>query len=183
IAQLEKEKAKAAKAPETVSPARAVVARAAALARPTMAFSSAKGALAFPAQGVRIREFGTPDSFGSTAKGLSIATRASAQVTAPCDGTIVFAGPFRSYGELLIIDAGEGYHVLLAGMKQINVEAGQFVRAGEPIGVMGESAVSSAVIGGIEGDSRPILYVEFRSSGNSVDPSPWWAGSDEKVRG
>ena len=183
IARLEKERVERAKAPQSVSPARAVVVRATALARPSAAFSKAKGALAFPAQGVRIREFGAPDSFGSTAKGLSIATRSGAQVTSPCDGSVVFAGPFRSYGELLIIDAGEGYHVLLAGMNRINVEAGQFVRAGEPMGTMGESAVSSAVIGGIEGDSRPILYVEFRNSGDSVDPSPWWAGSDEKVRG
>ena len=183
IARLEKEKTEEAKAPESVSPARAVVARATALARPSLTFSKAKGTLALPAHGVRIREFGAPDSFGSTAKGISIATRGGAQVTAPCDGAIVFAGPFRSYGELLIIDAGEGYHVLLAGLNRINVEVGQFVRAGEPMGTMGESAVSSAVIGGIEGDSRPILYVEFRNSGSSVDPSPWWAGSDEKVRG
>lgn len=182
IARLEREKTRTAKTAD-VSPARAVVRRATALAKPSVAFSKAKGALALPAQGVPIREFGTPDNFGGTAKGLSIATRVGAQVTAPCDGSVVYAGTFRSYGELLIINAGEGYHVLLAGMNRINVEAGQFVRAGEPIGTMGQRAVDSAVIGGIEGDPRPILYVEFRSSGNSVDPRPWWAGNDEEVRG
>ncbi len=182
IAKLDEEKQRAAKKPQTK--ARKVVARATALVKPSIRFSKARGKLAFPAQGVKIREFGTKDSFGGKAKGLSIATRKQAQITTPVDGWVVYAGPFRSYGQLLIINAGEGYHVLLAGMTRINADTGQFVRSGEPVGTMGEEAVSSAAIGEIaENESRPILYVEFRKGGNPIDPGPWWAGGDEKVSG
>ncbi len=180
IAQIDRDK----KAKEkTQTQKQKVVARATALVKPTVRFSKAHGLLAFPAQGTRIREFGASDGYGSPAKGDSIATRGNAQVTAPCDGWIVYAGPFRSYGELLIINAGEGYHVLLAGMKDVNVVTEQFVRAGEPIGNMGKQAVNSAAVGGIEGDDRPVLYVEFRRKDRSINPGPWWAGNDEKVRG
>ena len=89
---------------------------------PAIAFASARGQLPFPVNGVRIREFGAPDSLGGTEKGLSIATRAGAQVTAPCDGWVVYAGPFRNYGQVLILNAGGGYHVVLAGMERISVE-------------------------------------------------------------
>ena len=181
IARLDKEKQNAAKKPQ--SKARKVATRASALVKPTIAFSKALGSLAFPAQGVKIRQFGAKDGFGGTAKGLSIATRTQSQITTPCDGWIVYSGPFRSYGQLLIINAGEGYHVLLAGMERINVNTGQFVRSGEPIGIMGASAVTSAAIGEVAGNDRPVLYVEFRKSGNPIDPGPWWAGGDEKVRG
>lgn len=180
IAQIEKDKIKRKKA-ETKT--QKVVARATALVKPTVRFSRAKGLLAYPAQGTRIREFGASDGYGSTSKGLSIATRAQAQVTAPADGWVVYAGPFRSYGQLLIINAGEGYHVLLAGMRKIDVVTDQFVRAGEPVGLMGKTAVDGAVVGKVAGDDRPILYVEFRRKDRSIDPGPWWAGNDEKVRG
>src|SRR5262249_41344773 len=83
---------------------------------PAIAFASARGLLPLPVTGVKIRDFGSPDGVGGADRGLSIATRASAQVTAPCDGWVVYAGPFRSYGQLLILNAGGGYHVLLAGM-------------------------------------------------------------------
>ena len=104
---------------------------------PAIAFASAKGALPLPLNGIKIREFGAPDGLGGTEKGLSVASRAGAQVTAPCDGWVVYAGPFRSYGQLLILNAGGGYHVLLAGMERISVDLGQFVLTGEPVAVMG----------------------------------------------
>lgn len=151
--------------------------------KPEIAFSKAKGRLSFPAQGKRIRQFGGDDDLGGKVEGLSIATRQFAQVTAPSDGWVAYAGEFRGYGELLIINAGEGYHVLLAGMEKITVDVGQFVRAGEPVGTMGAQAVQSAVIGTQPESADPILYVEFRKNGNAIDPRPWWAGNDEKVRG
>jgi len=87
--------------------------------------------------GVRIREFGGADGVGGQEKGLSISARPGAQITAPCDGWVVYAGPFRNYGQLLILNAGDGYHVLLAGMDRISVDLGQFVVTGEPVAVMG----------------------------------------------
>ena len=149
---------------------------------PAVAFASAKGTLPLPIGGIRIREFGALDGLGGTEKGLSVASRAAAQVTAPCDGWVVYAGPFRSYGQLLILNAGGGYHVLLAGMERISVDLGQFVLTGEPVAVMGGGPQSAAAIA--TGSSQPVLYIEFRKDGTPVDPSPWWAlTNSEKVRG
>src|SRR6202035_1955351 len=149
---------------------------------PAVAFAANRGHLRLPVNGVRIREFGASDGVGGIQKGLSLATHAGADITAPCDGWVVYAGPFRSYGQLLILNAGGGYHVLLAGMDRISVDLGQFVLTGEPVAVMGGGAQSAAAISG--GTSQPVLYVEFRKDGTPVDPSPWWAITDsEKVRG
>jgi septal ring factor EnvC (AmiA/AmiB activator) len=110
-------------------------------------------------------------------------TRPKALVVSPADGWVAFAGPFRSFGRLLIINAGGGYYLLLAGMDQINVEVGQFVLAGEPVAVMGETSTLSAATGAIE-TNDPVLYIEFRKDGGSINPGPWWAKSQgEKVRG
>ena len=149
---------------------------------PAIAFANARGHLRLPVNGVAIRAFGAPDGVGGTQKGLSIAAHAGAQITAPCDGWVVYAGPFRSYGQLLILNAGGGYHVLLAGMERISVDLGQFVLTGEPVAVMGGQARLSAAVA--TGSKKPVLYVEFRKDGAPIDPSPWWATNEgEKVRG
>jgi murein hydrolase activator len=149
---------------------------------PAVAFVANRGHLHLPVNGSRIREFGASDGAGGTQKGLSIATHSGAEITAPCDGWVVYAGPFRSYGQLLILNAGGGYHVLLAGMERISVDLGQFVLTGEPVAIMGGgSQVSTAVATGAK---QPVLYVEFRKDGTPIDPSPWWAANEgEKVRG
>lgn len=150
--------------------------------QPAVAFASAKGTLRLPVNGVRLREYGAPDGVGGVEKGLSIATRSRAQVTSPCDGWVVYAGPFRSYGQLLILNAGGGYHVLLAGMDRVSVDIGQFVLTGEPVAMMGSGSKVAAILA--SGSSQPILYVEFRKDGTPIDPSPWWATSEsEKARG
>lgn len=149
---------------------------------PAIAFASARGMLPLPVNGVKMREFGDPDGHGGAEKGLLLATRSRAQVTAPCDGWVVYAGTFRSYGQLLILNAGGGYHVLLAGMERISVDIGQFVLTGEPVAVMGSGSQVAAVLAA--GSSQPVLYVEFRKDGTPVDPSPWWAASEgKKARG
>ncbi|MFG1416177.1 peptidoglycan DD-metalloendopeptidase family protein [Xanthobacter sp. V0B-10] len=155
---------------------------------PAVPFVEAKGLLPLPVAGVRLRDFGAADDVGAAAKGLTIATRAGAPVTAPADGWVVYAGPFRSYGQLLIINAGGGYHILMAGMEKITVELGQFVLAGEPVAVMGglarpgAPAPGSSPLGTASG--QPQLYVEFRKDGVSIDPAPWWAATESrKVRG
>ncbi len=148
---------------------------------PAVTFAAAKGTLRLPVNGIKIRQFGEPDRLGGTEKGLSIASRPGAQVTAPCDGSVVYAGAFRSYGQLLILDTGGGYHVVLAGMERISVDPGQFVVTGEPVAVMGGGPQTAAAVA--IGSSQPVLYVEFRKDGTPVDPSPWWATDNEKVRG
>ncbi|HEX3858690.1 MAG TPA: peptidoglycan DD-metalloendopeptidase family protein [Pseudolabrys sp.] len=149
---------------------------------PAAAFASLRKQVPIPVNGVKIREYGAPDGVGGVEKGLSIATRAGAQVTAPVDGWVVYAGPFRSYGQLLILNAGGGYHILLAGMDRISVDLGQFVLTGEPVAVMGSASHIAAILA--TGSSQPVLYIEFRKDGTPVDPGPWWAsGEGEKVRG
>jgi murein hydrolase activator len=149
---------------------------------PAVKFVSLRGRVPIPVNGVKLKEFGAPDGIGGVERGLSIATRAGAQVTAPADGWVVYAGPFRSYGQLLILNVGGGYHVLLAGMDRISVDLGQFVLTGEPVAAMGNASHIAAVLA--VGSSQPVLYVEFRKDGTPVDPGPWWAaGEGEKVRG
>jgi septal ring factor EnvC (AmiA/AmiB activator) len=149
---------------------------------PAVAFASLRGQVPIPVNGVKLKDYGAPDGVGGVEKGVSIATRASAQVTAPSDGWVVYAGPFRSYGQLLILNAGNGYHILLAGMERISVDLGQFVLTGEPVAVMGNGSHIAAILA--TGSSQPVLYIEFRKDGIPVDPGPWWAaGEGEKVRG
>ncbi len=164
---------------------------------PAVAFARTKGVLPLPVSGKRIRSYGDNDAFGVRSRGIVIETRGDAQVTAPSDGWIVYAGHFRSYGNLLIINAGGGYHVLLAGMKRIDVTLGQFVLAGEPIAAMGpvvydsvkavragrqgrEKAVLASIGSNAQAGKRaPSLYVEFRKKGRPIDPDPWWSAAQD----
>ena len=148
--------------------------------KPAVPFETARGTLPLPAQGKRLKGFGDADGMGGTLRGISLQTRGEARIIAPTDGWVVYAGPFRSYGQLLIINAGGGYHVLLAGMGRIDVSLGQFVLAGEPVAVMGTSLPAGQ---GNKDNSRPVLYVEFRKDGRPIDPGPWWAEASEKVQG
>ena len=151
--------------------------------QPRFAFADAKGHLQYPAQGKIVRTYGANDGFGGKTRGLFVATRAEAQIVSPADGQVEFAGTFRSYGQLLILNAGAGYHVLLAGIGEITAEQGQFVRAGEPVGVMGKSAAPGTIANDQVQDGRPVLYIEFRKNGEAIDPSPWWVGSFAEARG
>jgi septal ring factor EnvC (AmiA/AmiB activator) len=128
-----------------------------------------KTALQMPAAGEISRRFGDAEGF-STSKGLTIATRPGAQVVAPFDGQVMFAGPFKGYGQILIIDHGGGYHSLLAGMEQVNASVGQAVIAGEPLGTM-------------RTEGAPGLYLELRRQGQPINPLPWLAARDGKVSG
>ncbi|CTQ73676.1 murein hydrolase activator EnvC family protein [Roseibium alexandrii] len=150
---------------------------------PAIAFEDARGRLPQPVSGTVLKDYGQEDEFGGVTEGQSIATRPGSNVTSPADGWVVYSGPFRSYGQLLILNTGDGYHVLLAGMDRIDAELGQFVLAGEPVGVMGATQWASASTFGM-GSTQPILYVEFRKDGRAVDPTPWWARTEEeKARG
>jgi len=146
---------------------------------PAIEFEAARGLLPLPAAGVEMRSFGHRDKSGEVSEGLHLATREGSRVVSPADGWVVYAGPFRSYGQLLILNAGSGYHVVLAGMDRIDVELGQFVLAGEPVAAMGAHRIASANTVDVE-SSRPVLYIEFRKDGNSIDPSPWWSDSTLK---
>ena len=135
-------------------------------------FSKARGTLVFPAAGEIAGQFGEATATGLTRKGIDVVTRAGAQVVAPYDGTVVYAGEFRGYGELLIIEHGEGYHSLLAGMARIDAALGQKLTAGEPVGIMAG-----------QGGGKPALYLELRRDGQPINPMPWLSARSSKGNG
>jgi septal ring factor EnvC (AmiA/AmiB activator) len=150
--------------------------------KPAVPFHLARARLPLPAQGRRVLAFGERTQYGGQSKGLVLETRHTAQITSPCDGWIVYAGEFRSYGQLLIINAGGGYHVLLAGLSQINVQPGQFVLAAEPVGTMSGAPKPTPTQKATRTDA-PVLYVEFRKDGRPIDPDPWWAADHTRAQG
>lgn len=144
---------------------------------PAYPFSELKQKLELPVAGETLRQFGDPDGTGHQAQGVVIASQPGALVTAPADAWVVFAGNFRSYGQMIILNTGDGYHMVLSGMDRISTSQGKFVLSGEPLATMGEKRVASATVLALETD-RPTLYIELRKDGKPVDSRPWWAGGD-----
>ncbi len=140
----------------------------------TRSFAKARGTMPFPVAGNLTGSYGaaatSAESGSLRARGITIEGRSGAQVVAPFDGIVAFAGPFRGYGRLLIIEHSEGYHTLLAGLGRIDSRVGQLVLAGEPVGVMENSEATS-------------LYVELRRDGQPINPLPWLASRSEKSSG
>ncbi len=134
-------------------------------------FARRAGLVPLPVAGSFGPRFGDDDGTGHTLKGDILTTQSGAIVTAPADATVLYAGPFRSYGQLLILSPGDGYHIVLAGMDRLNVSLGQKVLSGEPVGMMGEARLASiaSTLGSV-----PELYVEFRKDGKPIDPKHWW---------
>ena len=126
--------------------------------------TSQRGKLVLPAVGRIIRRYGQRTKTGLKRKGITFETRPGAQIVAPYEGRVVYADKFRKYGELLIIEHGEGYHSLLSGLARIDSMMGQWVVAGEPVGVMGRPD-----------RQKPRLYVELRRHGQPINPLPWLA--------
>ena len=123
-------------------------------------FVKAKGKLPMPARGTIVTRYGEETSKGVSSKGIIVKTRPQAQVISPFDGNVIFAGPFRGYGNLIIIEHGKGYLSLLAGLDSINCELGQMLLAGEPVGQMPDSS-----------DSK--LYIEIRKDNHPINPLTW----------
>ena len=169
-----REEAAAAERAKQTETAQAARRRQAALARPsgsgTIAASARpSGQLLIPVAGRISRHWGDRTDAGP-ATGITYRNPPSARVISPCGGRVVFGAPFRSFGLLLIVDCGGGYHAVLAGMERLDAQVGQSVQAGEPVGVMPswdpKADPHSA-------GNRPGLYVELRRGGQPVDPAPW----------
>ena len=131
-------------------------------------FEDARGHIRPSAAGQLVQKFGVSQGRNATSKGITIATRARAQVTAPYDGEVVFTGPFLNYGRMIIIRHSDDFHTLLAGLAKIDAVVGQFLLEGEPIGAMGE------------GDDEHTLYIELRKENQPVDPALWISGLNKK---
>ena len=134
--------------------------------------SVSRGGAGLPVRGRIILSFGQADGSGGLSKGITIEARKAARVVAPQGGEVVFAGPFRGFGQLLIIEHAKGYHTLLAGLARIDTEVGEKVLTGEPVGVLVASP-----------QGKPALYVELRRRGRPVNPLPWLAAGQIRVNG
>lgn len=130
------------------------------LEQPAAGFSKAKGRLSRPARGPLVTAFHSELSKGVYSNGIDIKTAAKAQVIAPYDGTVIYAGPFKNFANLVIIDHGEGYTSLLSGLGETDTEVGQTLLAGEPVGTMPADAGSK-------------LHIEIRKNNHPVNPNEW----------
>lgn len=126
------------------------------------AFEKSLGSLPLPARGRIIQKYGDTTLGGGSAKGLTMETRPNAQIISPFDGTVLFAGEFKGYGNLIIIEHSDGYHSLLSGLTRIDCSVGQNVLTGEPVGIMSDKKSNK-------------LYMEFRQNGQPVNPVKWFA--------
>ena len=143
-------------------------------------FASAKGTLPLPVLGTILRRAGEPDATGTVRPGISLATRPLALVTAPWPATIRFHGLLLDYGNVMILEPGNGYLLILAGMQTLYGELGEVVAAGAPLGLMGgqevgvtDFLISTQVGGG--GQATETLYMELRQGATPVDPAEWFA--------
>lgn len=141
---------------------------------PAVPFAQAKGFLTMPSSGVTVIDYGAGDGFGGISRGLSVVTRADAQVVSPADGWVMFQGDYLNYGQIVILNAGQDYTILLAGLAKVDVQIGQFVMMGEPVGTMGSQTIGRTVATSA-GVSRPTLYIEMRKNNEPVDPTGWWS--------
>jgi septal ring factor EnvC (AmiA/AmiB activator) len=137
-----------------------------------MAQPPPQGAFLMPADGPVRGQYGESISAGQTRKGVEIEVRMGGQVVAPSAGRVVFAGPFRGYGQLLIIEHADGYHTLLAGLGRIDSSLGHTLVTGEPVGVMATDAATP-----------PVLYLEIRRNGQPVNPLSWLAARKRNGKG
>ena len=126
------------------------------------AFQKSLGSLPLPARGKIVQRYGDATLGGGNAKGLTMDTRPNAQVISPFDGTVLFAGEFKGYGNLIIIEHEDNYHSLLSGLNRIDCTVGQTVLTGEPVGIMSNQQTNK-------------LYMEFRQNGKPVNPASWFA--------
>jgi septal ring factor EnvC (AmiA/AmiB activator) len=143
-------------------------------------FVSAMGALPLPVLGRVIRQPGEADAAGVRRPGLLIATRPSALVTAPWGATIRYRGPLLDYGNVMIIEPGDGYLLILSGLETVYGEVGEVIAAGAPLGLMpgGEPGAAEFLVaeqvGSGAGDTET-LYMELRQGADPVNPTEWFA--------
>jgi septal ring factor EnvC (AmiA/AmiB activator) len=156
--------------------------------RPSTAVAS--GDRRAPSNGRIVHVFGASRGNGALHQGETITTRANATVLAPANGLIVYAGAFRSYGKVLILDAGGGYAIVLAGLDRIQTETGQTVLAGQPVGVMGDdqAPTSERAENRSADDAMPapkssqqMLYWEVRRHDRPIDPRRWLLSRNQRA--
>lgn len=163
IGALEKEQAQARKKQQEAEELKSSTEKSEGVKGSLRPFKDAKGQIRVPAAGKLIQKYGAQGR-NETSKGITIDTRAGAQVTAPYDAEVLFTGQFMEYGNVIILRHKDGFHTLLAGISRIDTSVGDFVVEGEPIGAMGNKENSTS------------LYMELRLNNQPINPAPWVKG-------
>nr|WP_245990023.1 peptidase M23 [Tabrizicola piscis] len=145
-------------------------------------FVAAKGTLPLPVLGRTLRKPGEADATGTRRPGLTLATGPRALVTAPWPATIRYRGPLLDYGNVMILEPGDGYLLVLAGLDVLYGEVGEVVAADAPLGLMGGVEAASAEFltepaDGSGGRGTETLYMELRQGAAPVDPMPWFTAT------
>lgn len=148
------------------------------------AFTDQRGQLPLPVRGRILRGFNQSDAAGITRPGLILAAESRALVSAPWHATVRYAGPLLDYGNVIILEPQGDHLLILAGLGELFVRAGDLLASGDPVGLMGGEApnreeliISDTVASG--GDLPETLYMELREAGEPVDPTPWFATQDQ----
>jgi murein hydrolase activator len=147
----------------------------------TTDFADQKGKLPPPALGTLIRRPDEADAAGVRRPGLTLATRPQALVTAPHAATIRYLGPLLDYGNVMILEPGGGYLIVLAGLESVYGEVGEVVATGAPLGLMGggtmtDDAIMTTTQNGGGARETETLYVELRQGPDPIDPTDWFMG-------
>ncbi len=147
-------------------------------------FASSKGRLPLPVLGTILRRANEADAAGVRRPGILLATRPRALVTAPWAATIRYRGPLLDYGNVIVLEPGGGYLLILSGLETVYGEVGEVIAAGAPLGLMGggEPGVTEFLVsvqdGGGARDTET-LYMELRQGAEPVDPTEWFATTGE----
>jgi septal ring factor EnvC (AmiA/AmiB activator) len=94
---------------------------------------------------------------------------------------VVYTGPYLNYGKIVILNPGDGYTIVLAGLDEVSASIGQFMLEGEPLGTMGSHTIGR-IVATDAGVSRPTLYIELRKNDKPMDPSGWWASPSNSTQ-
>lgn len=146
---------------------------------PLVSFSEARGLIPSPVEGAVTAGFGEPDPWGRPGHGVTLSAPAYAEVTAPWDATVRYAGPLIDYGQVVILEPEQGTLIVLAGLARVVCEVGETVLAGEPIGDLGGPIPDSdefllAATTDRDQIGAEKLYIELRRAGQPIDPAQWF---------
>ena len=151
-------------------------------------FAEARGALPWPVLGTIILRPGETDAKGVTRPGVTLATRPLALVTSPWPATIRYRGPLLDYGNVMVLEPGGGYLLILSGLETVYGDVGDVVGTGQPLGLMGGPtsgtvAGDADILSGAENDggasATETLYLEVRQKAEPVDPMIWFEANEE----
>ena len=148
----------------------------------TGSFLTMRGRLAYPVLGTLILRPNEADATGVRRPGLVLSTRARALVTAPTGATIRYLGPLLDYGNVIVLEPGDGYLLIVAGLETVYGSVGEVIAQGAPLGLMGggEPGAAEFLVAMQEGGGArdtETLYLELRQGAEPVDPTEWFAGA------